>query len=332
LGGAGVFAQAKEKSKLKYQKLKRQFFMFDLIIIGAGPAGMTAGIYAARAKLETLVIAGEFGGWIARENVEIENYPGFEKIPGKELIGRFKSHLESFGVRTKMAEVFELKKKDGIFEVSAGEEKFSAKALIVATGASPRPAGIPGEQDFLGKGVCYCATCDGPLFAKKDVAVIGGGNAAFDAARFLAKFAGKIYVLEKGKEVSADGAGREALEQTGKARIIANARITKIGGDNFVKGITYYDAGDPEKKEIILPVAGIFVKAGNSPAAEFLGSLVDLDEKSQIKIDPGTNRTKTEGLFAAGDVTDAKYKQVVIAAGQGAAAALSADAYLRQIR
>jgi len=306
--------------------------MFDLIIIGAGPAGMTAGIYAARAKLETLVIAGEFGGWIARENVEIENYPGFEKIPGKELIGRFKNHLESFGVRTKMAEVFELKKGDGIFEVSAGEEKFSAKALIVATGASPRPAGIPGEQDFLGKGVCYCATCDGPLFAKKDVAVIGGGNAAFDAARFLAKFAGKIYVLEKGKEVSADAAGREALEQTGKARIIANARITKIGGDNFVKGITYYDAGDPEKKEIILPVAGIFVKAGNSPAAEFLGSLVDLDERGQIKIDPGTNRTKTEGLFAAGDVTDAKYKQVVIAAGQGAAAALSADAYLRQIR
>ncbi len=305
--------------------------MFDLIIIGAGPAGMTAGIYAARAKLETLVIAGEFGGWIARENVEIENYPGFEKIPGKELIGRFKNHLESFGVRTKMAEVFELKKGDGIFEVSAGEEKFSAKALIVATGASPRPAGIPGEQDFLGKGVCYCATCDGPLFAKKDVAVIGGGNAAFDAARFLAKFAGKIYVLEKGKEVSADAAGREALEQTGKARIIANARITKIGGDNFVKGITYYDAGDPEKKEIILPVAGIFVKAGNSPAAEFLGSLVDLDERGQIKIDPGTNRTKTEGLFAAGDVTDAKYKQVVIAAGQGAAAALSADAYLRRL-
>ena len=231
-----------------------------------------------------------------------------------------------------MAEVFGLKKQGGVFEVSAGEEKFSAKALIVATGASPRPAGIPGEKDFLGKGVCYCATCDGPLFAKKDVAVIGGGNAAFDAARFLAKFAGKIYVLEKGKEVSADGAGREALEQTGKARIIANARITKIGGDNFVKGITYYDAGDPEKKEIILPVAGIFVKAGNSPAAEFLGSLVDLDEKGQIKIDPGTNRTKTEGLFAAGDVTDAKYKQVVIAAGQGAAAALSADAYLRQIR
>ena len=292
---------------------------------------MTAGIYAARAKLETLVITGEFGGWIARENVEIENYPGFEKVSGKELIGRFKNHLESFGVRTKMAEVFELKKGDGIFEVSAGEEKFSAKALIVATGASPRPAGIPGEKDFLGKGVCYCATCDGPLFAKKDVAVIGGGNAAFDAARFLAKFAGKIYVLEKGKEVSADAAGREALEQTGKARIIANARITKIGGDNFVKNVAYYDAGDPEKKEIILPVAGIFVKAGNSPAAEFLGSLVDLDEKGQIKVDPGTNRTKTEGLFAAGDVTDAKYKQIVIAAGQGAAAALSADAYLRRL-
>jgi len=305
--------------------------MFDLIIIGAGPAGMTAGIYAARAKLKTLVIAGEFGGWIARENVEIENYPGFEKIPGKELIARFKSHLESFGVETKMAEVFGLKKQGGVFEVSAGEEKFSAKALIVATGASPRPAGIPGEKDFLGKGVCYCATCDGPLFAKKDVAVIGGGNAAFDAARFLAKFAAKVYVLEKNKEIAADAAGREALEQTGKARIIANARVTKIGGDNFVKNVAYYDAGDPEKKEIVLPVAGVFVKAGNSPAAEFLGDLVDLDEKGQIRIDPKTNQTKTEGLFAAGDVTDAKYKQVVIAAGQGAAAALSADAHLRQI-
>ena len=303
--------------------------MYDLIIIGAGPAGMTAGIYAARAKLETLVIAGEFGGWIARENVEIENYPGFEKVPGKELIDRFKSHLESFGVRTKMAEVFELKKQDGIFEVSAGEEKFLAKALIVATGASPRPAGIPGEKDFLGKGVCYCATCDGPLFAKKDVAVIGGGNAAFDAARFLAKFAAKVYVLEKNKEVSADAASREALERTGKARIITNARITKISGDNFVKGVAYYDAADPEKKEIALPVAGVFVKAGNSPAAEFLGNLVDLDEKGQIKINSQNNQTKTEGLFAAGDVTDAKYKQVVIAAGQGAVAALSAGLYLQ---
>lgn len=305
--------------------------MFDLIIIGAGPAGMTAGIYAARAKLKALVITGEFGGWIARENVEIENYPGFEKISGKELIGRFKSHLESFGVETKIAEVFELKKQGGIFEVSAGEEKFSAKALIVATGASPRPAGIPGEKDFLGKGVCYCATCDGPLFAKKDVAVIGGGNAAFDAARFLAKFTDKIYVLEKNSEVSADAASREALEQTGKARIITNARITKIGGDNFVKSVAYYDAGDPDRQEIVLPVAGVFVKAGNSPAAEFLSDLVDLDEKGQIATDSRTNQTKTEGLFAAGDVTDAKYKQVVIAAGQGAAAALSADAYLRHL-
>lgn len=306
--------------------------MHDLIIIGAGPAGMTAGIYAARAKLKTLLITSEFGGWIARESVEIENYPGLAKISGKDLIARFKSHLDLLGVETKMAEVFGLKKENGVFEISAGTEKLASRAVIIATGASPRLAGIAGEKEFLGKGVCYCAACDGPLFARRDVAVIGGGNAAFEAALFLAKFADKIYVLERRGKVLADAANQELLQKTDKAKIILNARILRITGSKFVEKIVYQDGADSKREEIFLPVSGVFVKAGNQPAADFLGGLVEQNEKGEIKFDFKTNQTKTPGLFAAGDVSEIKYKQIVVAAGQGAQAALSADAYLRQLK
>ncbi len=291
---------------------------------------MSAAIYAARARQKTLLIAGEFGGQMARKEVDIENYPGLGKISGLDLIARFKQHLELLAGQTKIGEVFALKKDGDIFKVSAGAEELQARAVIVATGAAPRLAGIPGEKEFLGKGVCYCAACDGPLFAKKDVAVIGGGNAAFEAALFLAKFADKIYVLERGNQLRADAANQEMLQKTGKARIILNARILRVEGSKFVEKLIYKDGNDPRGSEIELPAAGVFVKAGNLPAADFLGGLAELNERGEVKFDRQNNQTKTEGLFVAGDVSEVRFKQIVVAAGEGAKAALAAEAYLRQ--
>jgi thioredoxin-disulfide reductase len=306
--------------------------MMDLIIVGGGPAGMAAAIYAARAKQKLLLITSEFGGQMARKEVEIDNYPGLEKISALDLIARFRRHLTSLQVEVKMAEVFGLKKENDVFEVVAGVEKLAARAVVIATGASPRPAGIPGEKDFLGRGVCYCATCDGPLFARREVAVIGGGNAAFEAAQFLANFAKKVYVLERGSQVAADGANRELLKKTGKAEIIANARILRIEGKNFVQKLVYRDGNNPDNKEIELPVEGVFVKAGNQPASDFLGGLVDLNDRNEIKFNPVDNQTKTSGLFVAGDVSEIKFKQIVVAAGEGAKAAMAAGDYLRNLK
>lgn len=308
------------------------YFMHDLIIIGGGAAGMSAAIYAARAKQNFLLVTSEFGGQMARKEVEIDNYPGLEKISALDLIARFRKHLELLAVEVKMAEVFGLKKNDGAFEVDAGTEKLAARAIIIATGASPRPAGIPGETEFLGRGVCYCATCDGPLFAKRDVAVVGGGNAAFEAALFLADFVKKVYVLERGSQVAADAANQELLRNTGKAEIITNVRILRIEGKNFVQKLVYRDANDSGKKEIELPVEGVFVKAGNQPASNFLGGLVDLNERKEIKFDFVDNQTKTPGLFVAGDVSEIKFKQIVVAAGEGAKAAMAAGEYLRKLK
>jgi thioredoxin-disulfide reductase len=305
------------------------WFMHDLIIIGGGPAGMSAAIYAARAKQKSILITSEFGGQMARKEVEIENYPGLEKISALDLIARFRKHLDFFSVEVRMAEVFSLKKTDDVFEVAAGGEKLAARTVIVATGASPRLAGIPGENEFLGRGVCYCATCDGPLFARRDVAVVGGGNAAFEAALFLAGFSKKIYILERGPQVLADNANQKALQETGKAQIITNARILRLEGKNFVQKLVYRDANDADKKEIELPVEGVFVKAGNQPASDFLGGLVDLNERKEIKFDFASNQTKTPGLFVAGDVSEIKFKQIVVAAGEGAKAAMAAGEYLR---
>lgn len=308
--------------------------MYDLIIIGGGPAGITAAIYASRSKLKTLLITKAFGGQMARKAVSIENYPGFEEISGQELIQRFVNHLKKQKVEILEGEVTKVEKEENVFKVEIkGKKVFQSLAVIVASGADPRILDVPGEKELIGKGVSYCTTCDGPLFKGKDVAVIGGGNAGFEAAIFLANYANKIYILEFGEEVKAAPENQERARKTGKIQVITNAALKQIEGKNFVEAIVFEDR--KEKKDKKLNVEGVFIEIGSQPATSFVKDLVKfnhfVNRMDEIEIDPRTCQTKTPGLFAAGDVTNVRFKQIVIACGEGAKAALSAYEYLRQL-
>ena len=315
--------------------------IYDLIIIGGGPAGITAGIYAARQKINTLLITKSFGGQVARKVVMIENYPGFEGISGMELIQKLEKHLRKFTllnsrkanltgqVDIEKDEVTKLKKIGNHFFVQTrSKNRFQSKAVIVASGADPRPLEVPGEKEFIGKGVSYCTTCDAPLFVNKTVAVIGGGNAGFEAAIFLSLIAKKIYILEYGKKVGADEINQERVKKTKKVEIITNTALKRIRGNQFVNSLIYQDR--KTRKSITLPVEGIFVEVGSQPATSFVKGLVDFNEKDEIIVNPKTGETRIPGLFAAGDIDDVPYKQIVIAAGEGTKAALSAYNYLQK--
>jgi len=309
--------------------------MYDLIIIGGGPAGITAGIYGARQNLKTLLITKEFGGQIARKTVPVENYPGFSEISGADLLQRFKVHLEKFKIDTKKEIVVRVRKTNENFKIlTENKKEYQSKAVIVASGVDPRPLKVPGEREFIGKGVSYCTTCDGPLFKRKSVAVIGGGNAGFEAALFLAGFAKKIYILEYGSAVKAFEANQEKAKKTGKIEVITNALLKEIRGDKFVNSVVYQDLKLKEKKSI--DVEGVFVEIGSRPATSFIKDLVKFDhlinKLDEIEINLRTCETTMPGLFAAGDASDVEYKQVVIAAGEGAKAALSAYRYLKKLK
>jgi len=293
----------------------------DLIIIGGGPAGMTAGIYSARQKLDSLIITKEFGGQMTHKAVDIENYPGFDKISGFELIAKFEDQMKSKGVKVLYDEVKELKKEGDVFSVLTEEGKtLESKTVIIATGAEPRRLEVPGENEYTGKGVSYCTTCDGPLYNGKDVAVIGGGDTGFEAAIFLNNYADKIYILEYGETVKAGKDNQDKANSIEKIQIITSAELKEIKGDGFVNQIVFKDRKSGEEKT--LDVQGIFVQAGYQPATSFLKDLVDLNERKEIVVDFETFETKTPGLFAVGDVNNGRVKQVVVACGEGATAVI----------
>jgi len=289
---------------------------FDLVIIGGGPAALTAGIYAARKKLKTLILAKQVGGQtLLAEN--IENFPGFEKISGKEIIEKMRLQNEKYGVEIKEGEKIEsIKKKEESFLINSIE----ARSIILATGKNPRHLNVPGEKEFAGRGVSFCSTCDAPLFDKKEVAVIGGGNSGLAAALDLVKYASKVYILEFMPKITGDEWIVEELKKTGRVEFITDVEIRKIKGKKFVESIIYND------KE--LAVEGIFISIGWIPATEFLKDFIELNKEGEIIVDPKTNETSIKGVFGAGDVTDIKYKQCVIAAAEGAKAALSVYNYL----
>jgi len=302
---------------------------YDLIIIGGGPAGMSAGIYSARQKLETLVITKEFGGQMTHKAVDIENYPGFEKVSGFELIAKMEDQMKKKGVKILNDGVSELKKIDGSFFVSTeGGKEFEAKVIIIATGAEPRKLDVPGETEYIGRGVSYCTTCDGPLFNGKDVAVIGGGDAGFEAALFLSNYANKIYILEYGETVRAGIDNQEKARAIEKIQIITSAELKEIKGKDFVEQIVFKDRKNGDEK--ILDAGGVFIQAGYQPATSFLSDLAELNEKKEVVVDFETFETKTPGLFAVGDVNNGKVKQVVVACGQGATAVIYAYKYINK--
>jgi len=301
---------------------------YELIIIGGGPAGMTAGIYASRLGLKTLLITKEFGGQIAKKAVEIENYPGFESISGPELVKKMEKHLRSNKINIEIDHVLDIKKKGEDFSVSTKAKKqFEAKALILATGSDPRPLEVPGEKEFIGKGLSYCSVCDGPIFKDKIVAVIGGGNAGFETAIFLTKVAKKIYILEFGPEPKAFESNQKIAKASGKLEIITNAKLKEIKGDKFVESIVYQDKRT--KKEKTLKVKGVFVEVGYEPATSYAKGLVEFNKRDEIKIKLETCETSTPGIFAAGDLNEGAAKQIVTAAGEGAKAALAAHNFIK---
>ena len=293
---------------------------YDLIIIGAGPAGITSAIYSARQKLKVLIISKSFGGQMAQKAVEIENYPGFEKVTGFDLILKMENQVKDIEILRE--KVVKVEKKDNFFIVSTEEgKKVEARVVIVATGAEPRRLNVSGEAGYLGKGVSYCSTCDGPLFKGKDIAVIGGGDAGFETAIFMKKYANKIYILEYGDKVKAS---LENQEKADGIEVITGAELKEIKGKDFVDKIIF----EKDKNKNELDVQGVFIQAGYIPETSFLGDLVDLNEKKEIILNFENYETKTSGLFAVGDVNCGKVKQIVVACGQGATAVIYGYKYI----
>ena len=291
----------------------------DLIIIGGGSAGITAGIYAARQKISTLLLTKSFGGQMVHKSVEIENYPGFNKISSSELIEKFENQLRSKDIEIEEDKVLLITKKE-YFNISTEKEKqYQAKAVIIATGSEPRKLNIKGEKEFLGKGISYCPTCDGPLFSKKKVVVIGGGEAGFETAIFLKKYASEVTILEQGKEPRASKEIQERANNIG-IQVIVNVFVKEIKGTDFVEEILYNEGS--------IKTDGAFVQIGYVPDASFAESLVDVNERGEILVNFETLETKTPGLFAAGDINNGKVKQIVTACGEGAQAAIYAYNYL----
>jgi alkyl hydroperoxide reductase subunit F len=298
---------------------------YDLLIIGAGPAGMTAAVYAARKKLDTLVISKDVGGQTNLAS-SVETYMGYHYISGAELMQKFEEQVRQFPIALSIGDaVTTLLVKDASFAVVTAQGKtFRGKAVIIASGRRARSLNVPGEKELIGRGVSYCATCDAPLFGGVDVAVIGSGNPALTAVNELTNYARKIYNIVR-VSVKADPILVEKAGKSGKVEFLSGHAVTEIRGKERVEGIVIKQIEDD--KEIVLDVNGVFIEIGAVPNTEFAINLVTLNDVKEIEVDCEC-MTNVPGLFAAGDVTNAPGKQIIVAAGEGAKAALSAYRYL----
>jgi len=316
---------------------RNQTMLYDVIVIGGGPAGVAAAIYAARKKLKTLLITESFGGQSIVSD-DIQNWIGEPHISGFALAKKLEEHVRAYAetIDIKMPEkVIEVKTAQCIdgtrvcnFEVKTDRDNnYQGKTVILAAGARRRRLNVPGEDKLEGKGVSYCSICDAPLFAGKRVAVIGGGNAGLEAVEDLFPYASEIYLLEYGETLKGDPITQEAIKKNSKLKqIILNAQTIEILGDKFVTGLRYKDRKSGEEK--VLELEGVFVEIGSVPNSEMVKGLVEIDKWGQVVIDSKHGATSLPGIFAAGDITDDPYKQNNISAGDAVKAALAAYAYL----
>jgi alkyl hydroperoxide reductase subunit F len=294
---------------------------YDLIIVGAGPAGITASVYAARKKMDFIVISKDIGGQTAWTG-DIENYTGYQFISGMELTGKFREHIEKYAITLKEDEEARNIKKDAGILIETDKGVYRSKTAIVASGKRSRELAVPGEKEFKNKGLTYCATCDGPLFADKDVAVIGGGNSGLDAALQMERIAKHVSIINLAPGLTGDAILQEKIEKSKKITVYNDTQVKAVHGERFVNGIEILSKGEDE----VLPVQGVFIEIGLIPNSSCAPGLAKND-RGEIKVN-SYNETNLPGIFAAGDVTDVPEKQIIIAAGEGAKAALSAFRYL----
>ena len=302
--------------------------MLDLAIIGSGPAGYTAGIYASRASLKPVLFEGLESGGQLMLTTDVENYPGFDSgIMGPDLMQIFKKQAERFGTEIKTETINSIKKIDGGFSLKSAKNSYEFKSVIISSGASAKWLDIKGEKELQGHGVSACATCDGFFFKEKEVIVVGGGDSAMEEALFLTKFATKVYIVHRRDSFRASKIMQDRVLGNDKIEVLWNKEVTEIHGSESVESVSLSDTKDGSSSE--LNIDGVFMAIGHTPNVDFLDGLVELDEKGYVKTGFTTETsTSVPGVFAAGDVADSIYRQAVTAAGTGCQAAIDAERWL----
>ncbi|MCH1525053.1 MAG: thioredoxin-disulfide reductase [Candidatus Actinomarina sp.] len=302
--------------------------MHEIAIIGSGPAGYTAGIYAGRANLQPVLFEGLESGGQLMLTTDVENYPGFQDgVMGPELMQVFKKQAQRFGTEIKTETVDTIEKVDGGFSLKTSKENYQFKTVIISTGASAKWLGVKGEKELQGYGVSACATCDGFFFKELEVMVVGGGDSAMEEALFLTKFAKKVHVVHRRDSFRASKIMQDRVMDHEKINVLWNKEITEIKGDKKVSSVTVRNI--KENSEEDMPIDGVFLAIGHTPNVSFLEGMLELDEKGYIKTGFSTDTsTSIPGIFAAGDVADSIYRQAITAAGTGCQAAIDAERWL----
>ncbi len=335
VGGFDELAALERAGKLdpllgrKKDEPEREPERVKLLVIGSGPAGYTAAIYAGRAELSPVMLAGlQFGGQLML-TTEVENYPGFpEGVTGPDLMDMFQKQAERFGTRLLHEDAVRVDLSERPFRVESESHHFLADALVVATGASARWLGLPSEQRLMNRGVSACATCDGALYRDKEMAVVGGGDTAMEEALFLTRYAPKVTVIHRRDQLRASKIMQDRARKNPKVEFAWNSEVDEVLGDEFVTGVRLRDVQTGETRE--LAVEALFIAIGHKPNTEIFRGQLDLDETGYIRVQPGSSRTNVEGVFACGDAMDPTYRQAVTAAGTGCMAAIDGERWLAE--
>jgi len=324
-GAGATILENKDDSPKMPDKKKTKF---DVVIIGAGPSGYTAGIYCSRAGYDTLILSGILPGGQLVNTTEVENYPGFEKgIMGPDLMIEMRKQTQRMGTTIIDDEVVDVDFRHRPFKVLTGSEEYEGRAVIIATGANPRKLGLQGEMTFAGKGVSYCATCDGPFFRNQELIVVGGGDSAVEEATFLTKFATTVHLVHRREELRASKIMQERAINNKKIKFHWDSAVIDIKGDQKMRQAIIKNIKTGEEKT--LDVAGLFVAIGHEPNTKLFKKQIELDNEGYIILKNKTH-TNIEGVFAAGDVHDRNYRQAITAAGFGCMAAIDVDKYLTE--